>query len=504
MSSFNDNDDNNDAFENDGNENYSTVMLNNEELNLNTAEADILKEDSCQYTVNDAIEYCGFGTYQILLFCMGVLYWMCDAIEIVLIGYLLPTLQTEWNLSGLQKAFIASVLFIGMLIGAIFFGWYADRYGRRKALMLNMIYSVVPAILSVFSMNWYFFMITRALTGLGVSGIQIIYGLISEFLPTKRRATILLGMTTTGTMIATILVVGLAWILLPYTSITIGTISISSWRVLLLILCLPILLAAIASPFMPESPRFDMVNGNKGKALATIERMARWNHLPMINGELVLEKTSETAEDITSNSNRKKRVMKLLLLFHSKYLRITCVMTIIWFMSSLTFFGIQLLSAEYLIGNGQHKYVRVFIPAITDIPIVIIHILIIDKIGRKNTMIATYGLGGILLLSMLIPFPDVILRIIIVLARIFIQTAFASANLATPEYFATEVRATGLGFTSSISRIAGIATPFISSAIYETSKAITLSIYATACFSVIIAVFFLPYDTANRSLSEIV
>ncbi len=123
ISSFNNN---NDAFENAGNENYSTVMLDNEELNLHSAEADILKEDSCQYTVNDAIEYCGFGTYQILLFCMGVLYWMCDAIEIVLIGYLLPTLQTVWNLSGLQKAFIASVLFIGMFIVAIFF-WLVCR-----------------------------------------------------------------------------------------------------------------------------------------------------------------------------------------------------------------------------------------------------------------------------------------------------------------------------------------------------------------------------------------
>ncbi len=57
--------------------------------------------------------------------------WGADAIEIMILTFLLPVLSEEWDLSASQDGTIGAVVFAGMFGGAIFWPQISDRFGRR-------------------------------------------------------------------------------------------------------------------------------------------------------------------------------------------------------------------------------------------------------------------------------------------------------------------------------------------------------------------------------------
>jgi hypothetical protein len=65
------------------------------------------------YTINDAIEYCGLGPFQFLMLFITGLSWAADAMELLLIGFVLPILARQWGVDEITQApFIASASFV--------------------------------------------------------------------------------------------------------------------------------------------------------------------------------------------------------------------------------------------------------------------------------------------------------------------------------------------------------------------------------------------------------
>lgn len=51
-----------------------------------------------RYTINEAIEYCGFGKFQVMVFIIAGFSWAADAMEVLLIGFVMPVIAKEWEL----------------------------------------------------------------------------------------------------------------------------------------------------------------------------------------------------------------------------------------------------------------------------------------------------------------------------------------------------------------------------------------------------------------------
>ena len=133
------------------------------------------------------IEHIGFGAYQVkLMFMCGAL-WMTDAMEMMLLAFLLPELKTEWKLTGLQQSSIGSVTFLGVLFGALFWGKFSDRQGRRITYRLVVLWTAVFALVSALSPNLVYLLVSRAATGFGLGGAPVAFGLFAEFVPTPSR-----------------------------------------------------------------------------------------------------------------------------------------------------------------------------------------------------------------------------------------------------------------------------------------------------------------------------
>ncbi|CAI9261935.1 unnamed protein product [Lactuca saligna] len=92
-------------------------------------------DESRSYTVDDALASVGFGKFQMLVLAYAGMGWISEAMEMMLLSFVGPALQSAWNLSSHEQSMITSVVFAGMLVGAYSWGVVADKHGRRKGFL---------------------------------------------------------------------------------------------------------------------------------------------------------------------------------------------------------------------------------------------------------------------------------------------------------------------------------------------------------------------------------
>ncbi|CAK9138378.1 unnamed protein product [Ilex paraguariensis] len=87
------------------------------------------------YTVDDALVSMGFGKFQLLVFAYAGLGSSVEAMEVMILSFIGPSVKSEWELSSTEESLITTVVFAGMLIGAYSWGLISDNYGRRQDLL---------------------------------------------------------------------------------------------------------------------------------------------------------------------------------------------------------------------------------------------------------------------------------------------------------------------------------------------------------------------------------
>jgi MFS family permease len=96
--------------------------------------------------------------------------WMLDSMDVMLYALVLGEVQKAMNLSAAMSGAMVSVTLIAAAVGGIGFGWFADRYGRARALTTSMVvYSVATALCGL-TQTAMELMLCRLLLGLGMGG----------------------------------------------------------------------------------------------------------------------------------------------------------------------------------------------------------------------------------------------------------------------------------------------------------------------------------------------
>jgi SHS family lactate transporter-like MFS transporter len=173
----------------------------------------------------------------------GFLGWTLDAFDFFVVVFLIDTLAHHF---GVPKKDIVRTLTATLAmrpVGAILFGLLADRYGRRIPLMANVIYFSVIELLCGFAPNYTFFLVMRALFGIGMGGEWGVgASLAMEAAPVRWRG-ILSGILQSGYSIGYLLAAIAARFLLP----------VWGWRAMFWVGALPALLALYIRTKVPES-----------------------------------------------------------------------------------------------------------------------------------------------------------------------------------------------------------------------------------------------------------
>eukprot|EP01024_Parvocaulis_polyphysoides_P036227 TRINITY_DN3221_c0_g1_i9.p1 TRINITY_DN3221_c0_g1~~TRINITY_DN3221_c0_g1_i9.p1 ORF type:complete len:312 (+),score=35.95 TRINITY_DN3221_c0_g1_i9:136-1071(+) len=76
--------------------------------------------------------------------------------------------------------FSSSAFFLGFLFGAGIFGWYADKYGRKKGMLVVLILSAVFGCLNSAAWNFWSYIVLRFMVGVAVAGIGLVCFILAQ------------------------------------------------------------------------------------------------------------------------------------------------------------------------------------------------------------------------------------------------------------------------------------------------------------------------------------
>lgn len=115
------------------------------------------EDGSKTYTVDEALVVLGFGHFHVLVLSYAGMAWISEAMEMMLLSFVGPALQSAWGISSHQQSLITSVVFAGMLIGAYSWGIVSDKHGRRLVFhFLPFCFTVIQIFKMLYGLHWYF------------------------------------------------------------------------------------------------------------------------------------------------------------------------------------------------------------------------------------------------------------------------------------------------------------------------------------------------------------
>jgi putative MFS transporter len=183
---------------------------------------------------------------------------MLDFFDFYLIGFVLAFIVKGWHLTYGQSGAILLSSGIAAPLGSLFWGWMADKIGRRKVMILTVLNFSIPTGLMALTpeQGWLFLTACRFFVGMGVTGLYTVDVLVvQEFVPASKRGR----------------VTGLTTVLLPAGTL-LGALSGAflehyiGWRGLFVIGLLPAGLTLLIRAWVPESPHWLIGQGRLDEA----------------------------------------------------------------------------------------------------------------------------------------------------------------------------------------------------------------------------------------------
>ncbi|HEX9199844.1 MAG TPA: MFS transporter [Acidobacteriaceae bacterium] len=100
----------------------------------------------------------------------GILGWVLDSFDFFVMVFLFDTLAGHFHVSKASVVYTLTLTLAMRPLGALFFGSLADRFGRKRPLIVCILYFSLCTVLSGLSPNFTIFVICRALYGIGMGG----------------------------------------------------------------------------------------------------------------------------------------------------------------------------------------------------------------------------------------------------------------------------------------------------------------------------------------------
>ncbi|SEN04941.1 Sugar transporter [Nonomuraea pusilla] len=399
--------------------------------------------------------------------------WILDGLEVTIVGNLSAQLAkpgSGLDITQAQVAGPAAALYVaGACVGALFFGWLTDRFGRKKLFLVTLVVYLVATLLTAFSFEAWWFFLFRFMTGFGIGGeYAAINSAIDELIPSQHRGRIDIMINGSYWLGAA----GGALLTVPL----LGDLPVNvGWRVafgLGVVLGIGIL---FVRRHVPESPRWLFIHGRDREAERIVDDIEHQIGARRGGDELPEPEGSMTIHQRKSIGFLRIAHTMVALYPKRTILGLSLFVGQAFLYNAITFGYAQILTTFYKIDTHAGYYFAVIAVGNFLGPLLLGRLF--DTIGRIPMITATYVGSGLLLLGTAWLFDQGMLTAVTLTACwsavLFVASAGASsAYLTVSEIFPMETRALAIAFFFAIgTAVGGIAGPLVFSGLVQTGVA---------------------------------
>ncbi|MFP3638825.1 MFS transporter [Paraburkholderia sp. SIMBA_054] len=383
-----------------------------------------------------------FGGFQWLVFFMCFVIVLLDGFDTAAIGFIAPSLLTEWGLSRPDLAPVLSAALFGLACGALGSGPLSDRLGRRSLLLTSVFLFGIACLASAFSSSIGQLTVLRFITGVGLgAAMPNAVTMMGEFCPDRRRATVI-NLMFCGFPLGAAFGGFLAAWMIPH----------FGWRtVLMLGGVTPLLLGVVLLLKMPESVRFMVASSQPVERIRAT--LARISSQALNAGSFVM---TETAPQ--TGSKGLGVVLSRSYMVGSVMLWLTYFMGLVIFYASINWMPILLKDA------GLTPKSATLISALFPLGGVgaVLAGVLMDRFNANRVIAVCYALTAISVYCIGQAAGNVgALVAIVFIAGVLMNTAQSSMPALAAAFYPTEGRGTGVAWMLGVGRFGGIAGSFL-------------------------------------------
>lgn len=393
--------------------------------------------------VGEVLDASRITGYQIRIFSLCFSLTFCDGFDLSLVGISLPKIAEALNSKPAALGGVLSAGNVGALIGALVLGLLADRFGRKRMLVVSAFLFGVFTLAIAFINSLELLVLFRFFAGIGLGGAipnALAFG--SEYAPGRKRATLATAMYA-GVAMGAVVAGLLASYLLPH----------FGWRSLFVVGGLAsIIIGLVAAISMPESLAFLVQRGREGDRAEIRRILSRLDPARPVDGELHFAPERKQPGVPIAQLFKLGRARNTVLLW--------CAFTLSYYLLWLILSWTPMLLKKS--GASPQEFSLAFACINLGSVLATVSIgMLMDRFNPLHILKIGFGLAcaSIILFGQFAASPFAIVAAVSFVMGFFVigsnSGLMALASLAYP----TDIRATGLGWATGIGRTGSLIAP---------------------------------------------
>lgn len=445
-----------------------------------------------QLSVAERLERLPIGRFHRRFVALVSLGGWFDLYDLFMVAYLGAALESSHFFTLQQFSLFVASGFLGMFVGTVAFGIASDRMGRRSAFVIMLLIYSGFTLAGALARSAEWLIVTRFVAGVGIGAeIVVIDTYVTELVPSGVRGrfvaiTQVIGFTSVPVVAA------LSRLLVPTHFL------IAGWRWVMVIGSAGGLLAWYFRLRLPESPRWLAERGRHREAEAIVAKM---------EAEAGIRQERQLSAAPPAEPARKQPLLAAFgELWRPPYGRRTAMLIVFQTLQTFGFYGFANWAPTFLLKRG--------LPLLSSLDYTMLIALVAplgpliaaftsDRLERKSTIAATALLIGVFGIGFALWRQPALIILSGALLTLCNNCFSANFHAYQSELFPTRIRATGVGFTYSWSRLSAAFTSLLIGALLVYGVAAVFALLAAAMAAVAIVVLVLGPRSNGLPLEEL-
>lgn len=431
--------------------------------------------DKKEFTISEVIDSIGISSHTWITFVILAFAMIFDGYDFMIVNstnlFVAHTFWPDNPNPGTLMGSLTTWGLLGMVLGGAVGGILSDKMGRKKTLVIAVMFYGLFTLPQAFSNSLGFFAAFRLIAGFGVgSCIPVVTTVFSESMPSKQRGVfvtfgmafmvvgwVLAGLVANPICNAATPLLGSFTNEVTYVLTDGGTATMyANWRLCYLIGALPLVYGIILIFVMHETPHWYANNGQKEKACERLSQI-----------EMATRHTSHTYDPELLVIPPKPAKTGPATLFSSKFIVATCAIWSSYFVGQFCVYGMNAWIPTWFVGLGYSQADSVMLQTWNNVAAIASNIcvgFVSDKVGRKRNLLFAwlFCIVAIVICSVFVAPGNMGLCIVLMLLFGFaLNYAITAVQPLMPESYPTAIRNTGTSWCQAFARFGGSASSIV-------------------------------------------